>query len=328
MSFVTRPPAPFSSGPMFPLVFLLLLLHLLKPFLLPFISLSGFNSMWILAFLTPSLLTQIVFLSVFLQCVLPVSLYVHFLFVSDLSRDPCLSIQTPDTFSWLPRCVGGPVWNSKEVNPLELDSFLWLHPMEFFKEYSWTRQNLLLWSPGLSSCSLPYSSFSRTWISPSYADSSEASWIPSLSAAAKVLTPFWRCRCADRAGAILLVPEVTSFQPSPLQHSPFPSATNGDSACLSINATWGSGSGTSRVLEKLQLVSCLLSLKLHSLWSPSCNCLSWHHGPPPAFMCYRQGAHLSCAPGEWSLVSPQSLATELHLPVGAHSHLRSLMYQG
>ena len=151
---------------------------------------------------------------------------------------------------------------------------------------------------------------------------------PSLSFATSALTPFWSCRSVDGAAAILLVPEVTSFQPSPSQQSPFSSATSMHSASPSVDAARGSGSGTCRVLEKLQSISCLPSLMLHSLWTPSCSSLRWQHGPSPAPMCCRRGAHLSWAPDERPLVSPQLPATELHPPLGAHSGPRSLMCQG
>ncbi|XP_009331426.1 PREDICTED: uncharacterized protein LOC103924602 [Pygoscelis adeliae] len=150
----------------------------------------------------------------------------------------------------------------------------------------------------------------------------------SLSSAARALTPFWSCISVDGAGAILLVPEVTNFQPSPSQQSPFPSATSMDCASPSVDAAGGSGSSTYRILERLQSISCLPSLMLRSLWTPSCSSLSWQHGPSPAPMCCRRGARLSWAPAERPLVSPQPLATELHAPLGAHSGLRSLMCQG
>lgn len=56
MSFVTRFPVSFSNGATFFLVFILLLIQLKKPFLLP----DTFLTMWALAFLSPLLHVQIV----------------------------------------------------------------------------------------------------------------------------------------------------------------------------------------------------------------------------------------------------------------------------
>uniref|UniRef100_A0A8B9S2F8 Uncharacterized protein n=1 Tax=Apteryx owenii TaxID=8824 RepID=A0A8B9S2F8_APTOW len=62
VSFVTRAPTPFSKGPTFSLVFLLLLMYLKKPFLLSLTSLARFNSKRALAFLVASLHTLTTFL--------------------------------------------------------------------------------------------------------------------------------------------------------------------------------------------------------------------------------------------------------------------------
>lgn len=50
-SSVTNVAAPFSNGPTFPLVFLLVLVYLKKPFLLSLTSLAKFSSRWTLSFL-------------------------------------------------------------------------------------------------------------------------------------------------------------------------------------------------------------------------------------------------------------------------------------
>lgn len=61
MSIVTRFPAPFSIRPtFFHVLFLLLLVGLWKPFLLPFMSLTRFDFRWALVFLILSLCTQTV----------------------------------------------------------------------------------------------------------------------------------------------------------------------------------------------------------------------------------------------------------------------------
>lgn len=130
--------------------------------------------------------------------------------------------------------------------------------------------------------------------------------VPSLSFTIRVLNLFCSCRSMGRAGAFLLITEVTSFQPLPSWESPFPTPISIDSGCPSFSAVGDSGLCICRVLEKIQLHCSLSSLMLCSLLTSS----------PSSFTCqpahsYRQRT---------SLRAPVSTKDPRHSLVREHNH--------
>lgn len=82
---------------------------------MPFVSLTSFNSRWVLALLTPSLHIWIVCLySSWIPA--PTSFMLHF-YVQVQSGAPCSSYRSPNTFYWFLDGRGGPLRNLEEVIP-------------------------------------------------------------------------------------------------------------------------------------------------------------------------------------------------------------------
>lgn len=137
----------------------------------------------------------------------------------------------------------------------------------------------------------------------------------------------WNCSCRSAGGteAFLLVPEVTSFQPLPLQDSPFPRQISTDSPCSSFGMVGDSGSCT-----------CLWEYPVDLLFisSSDVSTVCWHL---PASPLLGNTDHLSvlnscrqdhCLPIPASRPPCGWRSGELHPPSGARSDSRSLMFQG
>ena len=109
----------------------------------------------------------------------------------------------------------------------------------------------------------------------------------STSCTTRALTPFWNCKW-DRSHP----PGTRSHQLAAFAVRVVSvSQSHRHGLCLPFRwHSWGFRLGTCRDLEKLQPISCLPSLMLHSLWIPSCSSLSWQDGSSPAPMFCRRGA--------------------------------------
>lgn len=113
------------------------------------------------------------------------------------------------------------------------------------------------------------------------------------SSAFRALTLLCSHSFAGRKGAILLVPEVMTFQSSLSQEPPFlfPKLK----LCLPLpQYSWSSGFWRCRVLKKIQSISFLSFLLLHSLLTSSHSSFTQQHRPR-AFIFYRK-EHIAPGP--------------------------------
>lgn len=119
----------------------------------------------------------------------------------------------------------------------------------------------------------------------------------------------------------LLVPEVTSSQPSPSGKSPFPNLISTGSACPFFSTPWGLGCWSCGVSEKIQ----------SPFWHPWCYAICWRPAgpmcgntdPPPAHPSCREGARLPWpqaqqgAPGVPAALDLQGCILFLELSLGS-----------
>lgn len=197
MYFLTKFHTQIISRPTLSLVFLLLLMYLQKS-LIPFVSLTRFESRWVLAFLSPH------FNNVLLQP-LPC-----FIFMSEFCQE--LLIHQEGlllSFSWLPDGQGGPLlswrrWSS--VHNLVFSSVSYHGTL-----WPYIGQSRFSWSPGLESCFLPCPLLSR-FQTPSI----QGSWSLGClqSSHMHLVLPWWKCSrsCPLVGSSILCVKELSSAQ--------------------------------------------------------------------------------------------------------------------
>lgn len=108
MSYVTRIPVAFSRRPRFSLVFIVPFMYFKKPFLLLLTSLNRIKFLWALALLTAYLHSWIMSLYFSkVTCSYFHLRYVNYVWI--LSRTPCLLMQAPDIFAWIPTLLNPPL---------------------------------------------------------------------------------------------------------------------------------------------------------------------------------------------------------------------------
>lgn len=157
---VASVPASFCSGPIFSLVFLLLLIHLKKPFLLSLTSLTRFNCKWALAFLITFLYTLTTSLYSILSGLsllpLPIHLLPIFGFCQECFVHPCRS---PVHSAWFLAHVDASFFTLGDVIlEFNLGSLFLLGTLliVFIQEGPWRGQSWLSRSPLLQFYLLPH----------------------------------------------------------------------------------------------------------------------------------------------------------------------------